>query len=66
MFTPSGCQKYAKMMGYGVIFFFVGLVIAAITAIFLFRDRTNYSWGPTAAGVANAVQIKVLNYVMEN
>lgn len=63
IYVPKGFEKYARFMGYWIILFFVGIVIAAITAIFLFRDRTKYAWGPTVAGIANAIQIKVLNYV---
>ena len=63
IYKPRGLEKYVWLMGYGVIIFFIALVIAAITAIFLFRDRTRYAWGATAAGVLNALQIKFMNFV---
>jgi hypothetical protein len=60
---PKGLEKYMKLMGYGIILFFIALVIAAITAIFTFRDQTRYAWGATVAGVVNALQIKAMNLI---
>ena len=60
---PKGLEKYAQLMGYGVILFFVGLVVAAIAAIFAFRALGSDPLHTVLPGVVNAIQIKILNYV---
>lgn len=58
-----GLEKYASLMGYGVIFFFIGLIIAAIAAIFTYRSQGTDSLHTVLPGVINAVQIKIFNFV---
>lgn len=63
IYSAKGLERYIGLMGYGIIIFFIGLAIAALTAIFMFRDQTRYVWGQELAGVINAIQIKVLNII---
>ena len=63
MHTPLGLEKYASLMGYGVIIFFLGLVIATLVAIFTFRNQGNDKLHEYLPGILNAIQIKILNYL---
>ena len=55
---PEGLEKYAQLMGYGVILFFVGLVIAALAAIFCIQGTRNrhYSHHSSWCGQCNTDQ----------
>ena len=63
IYQPVGLEKYAMLMGYSVILFFVGIVIAALVAIFTYRNQGNDNLHKYLPGIVNAVQIKVLNFV---
>lgn len=65
MYEPKGLEKYARLLGYGLIFVFVGIVIAALAAIFAFRKISNLAWIRELAGIINAIQIKILNIVYQ-
>lgn len=64
IFEPTGLRKYSALLGYFVISLFILLVIGCLAAIFIYRNLTTWEYGPTLAGIMNAVQIKVLNFVM--
>lgn len=60
----SKLGMYRNLIGFGTILFFVGIVIAALVAIFAYRaSQSKDSWGPRLAGAANAFQIKILNFI---
>ena len=63
IYKPHGIEKYASFMGYSVIILFLGIVIAALVAIFTYRDQGNDSLHTILPGIINAVQIKILNFV---
>jgi hypothetical protein len=63
IYSPVGLAKYAQLLGYGVIVLFVGLVVAALTAIFSVSNAEKHGSFITPIGVINAIQIKVLNFV---
>lgn len=53
-----------NVIGLGTIMFFVGLVIASLVAIFIYKStQKKDDWGPRIAGILNAVQIKILNFL---
>lgn len=62
--TPEKQDLLKKLLSMSVVFIFVGLVISAIIAIFMYRATVNHtSWGPAVCAIINAIQIKVFNIV---
>ena len=59
-------RKYLlrRIFSYSVATLFVCLVITAVGGIFFYRSLVKKTdWGPTACGVANAIQIKIMNII---
>ncbi|CAG9319982.1 unnamed protein product [Blepharisma stoltei] len=55
---------FKNMLGFVTMLFFVGIVIATLVAIFIYRaSQKKGSWGPRLAGAFNAFQIKILNFI---
>ena len=62
-FQALGCKKFAKFIGFMVIFIFVGIVVGTLALIFIWKNQHKNDSIGTLAGVINAIQIKILNYV---
>ena len=57
-------SRFRTFMSFSVVTFFVILVLAAVIALFSYRATLDKSgWGPTLIGIANAIQIKIYNYI---
>lgn len=55
---------FRRKVGGSAVFFFIMLVVAAVLGLFIYRSMLNKnSIGPTIIGIANAIQIKIFNYV---
>lgn len=60
----SQAIRFRKIISHSIVALFVGLVLAAVIALFLYRATLNPdSWGPTFVGILNAFQIKIFNFI---
>ena len=56
--------RLRRTISISVVSLFIGLVLAAVIALFVYRSTLSAdSIGPTLVGIANALQIKIFNFI---